>query len=80
MDDDHAPHHQDTLAERPTDRACPGCRVCACYETESDRRAMDEADDHADPTDHNHHAGHTRASYSLSSFLYIQVRFKVCND
>jgi len=48
MDDDHAAHHQHAPAERPTDRACPGCRVCACYETESDRRATDETDDRAE--------------------------------
>ncbi|WP_348533064.1 heavy metal translocating P-type ATPase [Haloarcula marina] len=54
----HHAHH-----ERPTDRACPGCRVCDCYRTAADDLESDEHAGHADhtagtPGDDGHGGGH----------------------
>ncbi|MFC7097105.1 heavy metal translocating P-type ATPase [Halobaculum marinum] len=61
MTDHHgsARRHDDA----PTDRACPGCRVCACYEHEAEREAVtadgptshDAGEDHAGHVDHDDH-------------------------
>ena len=48
---DHA-HEDHGRQGTPTDRTCPGCRVCDCYRTDSATDVDDDADHRAEPHHH----------------------------